>query len=101
MIARLWRGTATLANADAYERHFDASVAPALARLAGSRGAWLLRRDADGQAEFLAVTLWDTLDQVRAFAGDDIDAAHVELAARAVLAGFDDVARHFEVVHRS
>jgi heme-degrading monooxygenase HmoA len=101
MIARLWRGAAAPANADAYQRHFDTRVAPALASLAGSRGAWLLRRDAGGQVEFLAVTLWDTPDSIRAFAGDDIAAAHVEPAARAVLADFDDFARHFEVVHRS
>ena len=101
MIARLWHGAASAVNADAYHRHFDSSVAPALACIPGNRGAWLLRREVDGEVEFLAITLWDSLEAIRAFAGDDVETAHVEPAARAVLAGFDDVARHFEVVSRA
>ncbi|TXL71634.1 antibiotic biosynthesis monooxygenase [Vineibacter terrae] len=101
MIARLWRGLAAPATADAYEDHFTRHVAPALAALAGHRGAWLLRRDAGGQVEFLAVTLWESRDSIRAFAGDDIEAAVVEPEARAVLAAFEEVARHFEVVSRT
>lgn len=57
MIARLWRGAASPVNAGAYQCHFDATVAPALAGISGNRGAWLLRREVDGQVEFLAVTL--------------------------------------------
>ncbi len=98
MIARLWRGQAKRALAHAYPEHFAQHVRPALAALSGHRGAWLLRRDSGEQVEFLTVTLWDSRDSIRAFAGDDIDVAVVEPEARAVLASFDDVALHFEVV---
>jgi heme-degrading monooxygenase HmoA len=102
MITRLWRGRAeTTAKANAYVRHFTATVVPELKALDGHRGAWLLRREADGQTEFLAVTLWESLDSIRAFAGDDLDTAIVEPEARAVLADFDDVARHYEVAFKS
>ena len=49
MIARLWRGQATNAQADAYFRHVTGTVFPSLKDLAGHRGAWLLRRQADGR----------------------------------------------------
>jgi len=101
MIARLWRGQATNAQADAYFRHVTGTVFPSLKDLAGHRGAWLLRRQADGQTEFLALTLWESLDSIRAFAGDDIATAIVEPEARAVLADFDDFARHYEVAFRT
>jgi heme-degrading monooxygenase HmoA len=101
MIARFWRGLATPANADAYQDHFTHHVRPALDRFAGHRGAWLLRRDSEGRVEFLAVTFWESRESIRAFAGDNIDAAIVEPEARAVLVEFDHVAQHFEVVHRS
>ena len=101
MIARLWRGQATNAQADAYFRHVTGTVFPSLKDLAGHRGAWLLRRQAEGQTEFLALTLWESLDSIRAFAGDDIATAIVEPEARAVLADFDDFARHYEVAFKT
>ena len=101
MIARIWRGQATNAKADAYLRHVTGTVFPSLKDLAGHRGAWLLRRQADGHTEFLALTLWESLDSIRAFAGDDIATAIVEPEARAVLADFDDFARHYEVAFKT
>lgn len=98
MIARLWRGRASVANADAYHRHLAQRVFPALAALDGHRGAWLLRRATPDSIEFLVVTLWESRAAIRAFAGDDIDVAVVEPQARAVLAEFDDAARHYDVV---
>ena len=97
MIARTWRGTATVANADAYARHFRDNVAPQLQTLAGNRGAFLLRREAAGRTEFVALTFWNSREAVRAFAGDDIGKAHIEPQARAVLAEFDEQADHYEV----
>jgi heme-degrading monooxygenase HmoA len=101
MIVRIWRGQATNANADAYFRHVTGTVFPSLKGLAGHRGAWLLRRQVDGQTEFLALTLWESLDSIRAFAGSDVATAVVEPEARAVLADFDDVARHYEVAFKT
>jgi heme-degrading monooxygenase HmoA len=102
MIARLWRGqTATAANAEAYFQHLSGAVFPSLKDLAGHRGAWILRREVDGRCEFLAVTLWETRQAIEAFAGADIDKAIVEPEGRAVLAEFDDFARHYEVAFQT
>ena|SRR5216683_2573233 len=101
MIVRTWRGQATNANADAYFRHVTGTVFPLLKGLAGHHGAWLLRRQVDGQTEFLALTLWESLDSIRAFAGRDVDTAIVEPEARAVLADFDDFAHHYEVAFKT
>jgi heme-degrading monooxygenase HmoA len=101
MIVRIWRGQATNAKADAYFQHVTGTVFPSLKGLAGHRGAWLLRRQVDGQTEFLAVTLWESLDSIRAFAGCDVATATVEPEARAVLAEFDDFARHYEVAFKA
>ena len=101
MIVRLWRGRATTANADAYFRHVTGTVFPSLKALAGHRGAWLLRRDVDGHIEFLAMTLWESLEAIQAFAGGDIGTAIVEPEARAVLSGFDDFANHYKVAFKT
>jgi len=99
MIARTWRGRATSANAPAYIRHFSETVAPQVAALPGHRGAWLLRREIDGEVELVALTLWESRAAIEAFAGRDIGRAHVEPQARAVLSSFEDFAEHYEVAY--
>lgn len=99
MIVRMWSGRATAANADAYERFVTARVFAELPKIAGHRGAYLLRRPVESEVEFIAVTLWESLDVIRAFAGDAIDRAVVEPEARAVLSRFDDTVRHFELAY--
>src|SRR5262245_4331486 len=99
MITRRWRGwTTTRANADAYATHFEGSVRPRLDALDGFLGASLERVPAhDGRTEIVVVTRWASMDAIRAFAGEDIDAAQVEPEARAVLDDFDDRVTHGEV----
>ena len=41
----------------------------------GNRGAWMLRRDVGDRTEFVMFTLWDSLDAVKAFAGEDYERA--------------------------
>ena len=98
MIARTWRGRASPAKADTYANHFANNVLPELKSLAGHRGAYLLRREIGGTVEFTALTLWESRESIKAFAGADIFRAHVEPEARAVLSDFDAHADHYEVV---
>src|ERR671916_2348140 len=99
MITRRWGGwTTTPGNADAYVTHFEGSVRPRLDALDGFLGASLERVPADdGRTEIVVVTRWDSMDAIRAFAGDDIDAARVEPEARAVLEDFDERVTHGDV----
>src|SRR5260370_32193161 len=102
MIARLWRGQATTSgNADAYAQHFSHTVTASLKTMAGHRGAWLLRRDADGQTEFLAMTLWESRQAIEAFTGPDIRKAIVEPEGRPPLPAFAYFAPHYQGAFKS
>ncbi|MFN8058012.1 MAG: antibiotic biosynthesis monooxygenase [Vicinamibacterales bacterium] len=96
-IVRVWRGATTLANAAGYERHVTTVVANGLVSLPGYLGMTVLRRRDGERVEFLVMTRWTSMDAVTAFAGASIDLAVVEPEARALLADFDTVVRHFEV----
>jgi len=98
MIARVWTAHTTPRQAPAYGEHLRRRVLPQLRTLAGYAGAWLLRRDANGETELIVVTRWRSKEAVRAFAGDDADAAVVEDAAAALLSRFDTRVRHYEIV---
>ncbi len=99
MIARLWRGRADPANAADYARHVAETVFPSLQNMPGHRGAQLLRRVVDDQVEFVAVTFWDSLDDIRQFAGANIDVAKIEPRAEELLSDCDRFACHYEVAH--
>jgi heme-degrading monooxygenase HmoA len=100
MIVRYWRGWTTPENADAYRRVVSETVLPGIAarRLEGYHGAYLLRRDVGDEVEFATVLLFDSLDDVRAFAGDDYETAYVPAAARAVLERFDERSAHYDTL---
>jgi heme-degrading monooxygenase HmoA len=97
MIARIWRATASHEKAGGYQRRFAATVVPHLKSIAGYGGAFLLRRKVDDGVELQAVTLWESLDSIRAFAGADPAMAVVDPEAQAMLTTFDTTARNYEV----
>jgi len=98
MIGRLWQGWTTRANADAYANLLRTRILPGIHRVAGYRGAYLLRRDAGSEVEFLTLTLFESLDAVRAFAGPDHEKAVILPEAERLLSRYDPQARHFEIV---
>jgi antibiotic biosynthesis monooxygenase (ABM) superfamily enzyme len=100
MIARLWHGWTTSANADAYERLLREEIIPGIAAkdVSGYRGIQVLRRAASGEeVEFVTIMRFDSLDAVKRFAGDDYERAYVIPRARAVLSRFDERAQHYEL----
>ncbi len=75
MIMRIWRGITPKDQADAYLEHLQQTALPALAGQPGQRGAWVLRRVQGDRCEIVLLSLWDSLDAVRAFAGDQPERA--------------------------
>jgi len=97
MIGRWWRGWTTAENADAYEELLSTNILPRIRTLAGHGGAYLMRREAGGDVEFATLTLWESWEAVRAFAGEDCEAAVVPPEAQALLNRFDERSLHFEI----
>jgi heme-degrading monooxygenase HmoA len=99
MIARWWRGWAARAeNADGYEELLRGTILPWVAQHDGHRGTYLFRRELEEEVEFATLTLWESLDAVRSFAGEDYEVAVVPEAARAVLSRWDERSSHYEIV---
>lgn len=99
MICRLWHGWTTPDNADAYEQLLREEVFVGIASrgIAGYRGIELLRRATDGEVEFVTLMWFESLDDVRAFAGANYEQAVVPAAARKILRRFDATSTHYEV----
>lgn len=99
MIIRIWHGWTAPQNADAYEQLLKHEIFTGIAgrQIAGYHGIQLLRREVDGEVEFITIMRFDSLDAVREFAGEDYEAAVVPPEARKLLAHFDARSQHYDL----
>jgi hypothetical protein len=100
VISRVWHGWTTSENAPDYERLLRTEILPGIAakELAGYRGSHLLRRELEGEVEFMTILWFESLDGVRALAGEDYEVAYVPPRARALLSRFDAKSQHYDTV---
>lgn len=100
MISRIWHGWTSPQNADAYERLLRSEIFTGIERrkILGYRGIHLLRRVETEEVEFVTVMWFDSFEAVKAFAGEDFDAAVVPQKARALLSRFDVRSAHYNVL---
>ena len=96
MITRIWHGYTKPENADAYHQLLTTKILPGIHRVKGYHGTYLLRRDLKEEVEFITLTLWDSLDAIREFAGQDYEIAVVPPEARELLTRFDERSAHYE-----
>jgi heme-degrading monooxygenase HmoA len=98
MIARVWRGWTAVEDADAYVSYLEKTGGPASRGTPGNRGFFITRRLQGDRAEFVTVSLWDSLDSVRGFAGDDVEQAVFYPEDERFLVDRELTVAHYEIV---
>ena len=98
MIARIWHGSTTRENADAYESHLKPELLPGLSETKGFQRSYLLRRAVGEEVEFITIILFDSLDDVRGIAGQDYERAVIPADRLPLLSRHDAKAAHYEVI---
>jgi hypothetical protein len=66
-------------------------------KIRGFNGIQLLRREVGQEIEFVTIMLFDSLDSIHEFAGEDYEVAVVPEKARAVLSYFDERSQQYEI----
>jgi hypothetical protein len=97
MIARHWRGWTLVDNANAYEHLLRETVLPGLKSIAGYKGGYILRKDGHSEVEFVVINLFESLEAVREFAGENYSTAIFEPEAKRLLYRIEPEAVHYEV----
>jgi heme-degrading monooxygenase HmoA len=98
MIARLWTGATHAEDAERYLEYLRRTGLAEYATVDGHRSTLTLRRIEGERAEFALLTIWDSWDAVRRFAGDDPGRAVFYPEDDRYLVARDDRVTHFEVV---
>ena len=98
MIARSWDGLTRAAQGDEYADYLRRTGVRDLAATDGNRGVYVLRRREGEQARFRVLSLWDSMEGIRRFAGDDPERARYYPEDERFLTALEPNVEHFEVV---
>jgi heme-degrading monooxygenase HmoA len=97
VISRHWTAVLHPGQEERYLEHLRSETFPRLARIPGFVRATVLSRPIEEGVEFRVVTVWESLEAVREFAGPRVDAAVVPPAIRELMVRFDPRVVHYEV----
>jgi heme-degrading monooxygenase HmoA len=97
VIARTWRGAVRAEDADAYLDYLEATGLKEYRETPGNRGVLALRRIDGDRCEYLIVSLWDSLEAVQRFAGENPEQAVFYPEDDRFLVDRDLTSTHYEV----
>lgn len=98
MIARMWHGYTSEANALLYQDLLLNNVIPAIEAAHNCSAEVFSRKMPDvHEVEFVTICYFQSHDEVRAFAGKDWERAVVPMEAQGLLSGFDEWAAHYDL----
>jgi heme-degrading monooxygenase HmoA len=99
VISRIWHGWTAPSQADQYETLLKEEIFVGIRNrhIPGFQSIQLLRRVVGDEVEFVTIMVFDSLDAVGEFAGEDYEVAVVPEKARAMLSHFDERSQHYEI----
>jgi heme-degrading monooxygenase HmoA len=100
LILREWRGRVPAAKSEAYLRFLRETGVSDYARTPGHRGTWILMERGRKVTEFVLLTLWESREAIRAFAGPDIRIARYYAEDPQYLLEMPPHVRHYEIEER-
>ncbi len=98
MIARIWRGETPESKADQYFDFLKATGIKDYQKTKGNLGVLVLRRIREGHAEFFLLSLWESWDAIREFAGNDVQKAFYYPEDPEYLLSMEPEVEHYEVL---
>ncbi len=100
MIARTWHGVTLADKADAYFSFLTKTGVPDYKATPGCQGVYVLRRIEGDHAHFLLLSLWESADAIRQFAGPDMERAVYYPEDPDYLLELEPNVTHYEVLLR-
>lgn len=98
MIARTWHGVTTASRSDEYLDYLKKTGIKDCRSTEGNRGVFVMRRVLEGRAEFLFISLWESFDAIRKFAGADFETAVYYPEDKEFLLELEPNVIHYEVL---
>jgi heme-degrading monooxygenase HmoA len=75
-VARIWQGCVNDEIADEYEKYLYEEGIKIFDTIEGNLGVQMMRFSKDGVTEFITISYWANYEDIKTFAGDDIEKPH-------------------------
>ena len=98
MIARTWHGVTPASKADEYVDYLNQTGVPEYRATPGNLGVYVLRRLEGDKAHFLLLTLWESEEAIKRFAGADMEKAKYYPEDEQFLLELEPNVTHYEVI---
>lgn len=97
MIARIWHGVVPESKSDEYLELQKRYGIKDYKSVEGNRGVFVFRRNEAGNTHFLMLTLWDSEEVIRRFAGNEMEKARYYPDDKDFLLEMEPFVTHYEV----
>jgi len=97
MIARIWKGVTKKEDTEKYIAYLKATGLKEYAATKGNLGTFVLTRQVDGNMEFLLLSLWKSMDDIKGFAGEEVEKAVYYPADKEFLLDMVPTVDHYEI----
>ncbi len=75
MIVRIWHGRVSSSKSNEYAKLMKQKAAPDYGSVEGLKKLYFLRKDETEVTHFLLITVWDSMESVKKFAGENPEKA--------------------------
>jgi heme-degrading monooxygenase HmoA len=97
MVARIWHGKVPEARTAEYWAYLNDTGISRFGTIPGNLGADVMTSTHDGITEFLVISYWTSLDDIKGYAGADIEKVHDLPRDKEFLIDMETKVRHFMV----
>jgi len=101
MIVRMWHGIVPASKAEAYREFLNTRAISDYRSVQGNLSVHILERKEAEITHFITLTFWKDMDSIKAFAGEDVEAAKYYPEDKDFLLEFEPNVVHYEVVGQS
>jgi heme-degrading monooxygenase HmoA len=101
MISRMWHGRVPTSKAKAYREFLNSRAIPDYRSVKGNLSVHILERTEGDVTHFITLTLWEDMDSIKAFAGEDPQVAKYYDEDSDFLLEFEPTVVHYKVVGQS
>lgn len=101
MVIRMWHGRVNHDKAEAYRQFLIGRAIPDYQSVDGNLDIKILERREDDSTHFITMTSWESIDAIKAFAGDDAEKAKYYPEDDEFLLEFEPSVVHYDVVGNS
>ena len=98
MIARIWHGVVPKSKSDEYLQNQREHGIGDYIKTEGNKGVYILTRDEGDKTHYQLMTLWDSIESIKKFAGDDYEKARYYPDDKDYLLELEEKVKHFNVI---